>query len=83
MNLSYSICQLVCDYQLTSVGSVRQGVQQVFEIVNISGVEQIYLQYDFKVYPTPANEQLTLNLGNYKLGNIKFQIFNLSSKMIE
>jgi hypothetical protein len=82
-SVSYSIGQLVCDNQITSVGSVRQGVQQVFEIVNISGVEQINLKYDFTVYPTPANQQLTLNLGNFQLGNTKFQIFNLSGKMIE
>lgn len=83
VSVSFSNGQLVCDNQITSVGSVSQGVQKVFEIVNISGVEQMNLQYDLKVYPTPSNEQLTLNFGNYELDNIKFQIFNLSVKMME
>ena len=82
-SVSFSIGQLVFNTQIATGGSVRQGVQQAFEILNVSGIDQIKLTYNINIYPIPANDFLTLNLGNCELKNTKYQIFDMNGKMID
>ena len=59
-SVSFSIGQLVFNTQITTGGSIRQGVQQAFEILNVSGIDQIKLTYNVNIYPIPASDFLTL-----------------------
>ena len=69
---SYSIGQVAYSNNTGSNGSVSQGVQQAYTIVDVvdlvGGLATINLE--LAAYPNPTNNALTLNIGNYNNQNL-------------
>lgn len=67
----------------TSGGSLNQGVQQPYEIyilTDTDGTNSIKLFLN--VYPNPTTDVLFLDINDYPIENIKYQLFDIEGKII-
>ena len=82
---SYSIGQVVYSNNIGSNGSVSQGVQQAYTIVNVvdlvGGLTTINLE--LAAYPNPTNNALTLNIGNYNNQNLSYRLCDMQGKLLD
>ena len=81
--ISYSVGQIVYTTYTGSNGSVAQGVQQPYEISIVQGIEENSIQLELTAYPNPTTNYLTLNVGNFQLSTLSFQLYDISGKLIE
>lgn len=82
-SVAYSVGQVVYTTQTGATGSVIQGVQQPYEISIVLGIEEHQISLNMQAYPNPTSNFLTLNIGDFDLSNLNFQLFDLSGKLIE
>ena len=81
---SYSIGQLVYTTNTGTTGSVAQGVQQPFEISVVSGIEEAKdITIQCLAYPNPATDFVKLKVENYQSGNLTYQLYDISGKLLE
>ena len=82
---SYSIGQVAYSNNTGSNGSVSQGVQQVYTIVDVvdlvGGLATINLE--LAAYPNPTNNALTLNIGNYNNQNLSYRLCDMQGKLLD
>ena len=82
---SYSIGQVAYSNNTGSNGSVSQGVQQAYTIVDIvdlvGGLATINLE--LAAYPNPTNNALTLNIGNYNNQNLTYRLCDMQGKLLD
>jgi hypothetical protein len=62
---------------------VAQGVQQPYEISIVLGVEDHQISLNMKVYPNPTSDFLILNVGNFDLSTLHFELYDISGKLLE
>lgn len=79
---SYSIGQLSYSSTTGATGSVNQGVQQPFEIVTLGNDDFPEIQLTMSVYPNPTTAFVNLNIPNYALENVQYQLFDINGKQI-
>lgn len=83
-SVSYSVGQMVYTTYTGTNGSIAEGVQQPYEISVVSGIEQTKnINLTCKVYPNPTSDFLILKVENYDNGNLSYQLFNISGKLLE
>ena len=80
--VSYSIGQVVYSNTAGSNGSVSQGVQQAYEIVDAIG-EAVEINLELTAYPNPTNSALTLNIGNYNNQNLSYRLCDMQGKLLD
>lgn len=80
---AYSVGQITYTDQIGSNGTVRQGLQQAFEISTVLGIENHSINLQLAVYPNPTTNFLNLNIENNELSSLSFQLFDLNGKLIE
>lgn len=81
---SYTVGQVVYTTNTEANGSVAQGVQQAYEISVVKGIEEAKdITLECTVYPNPTTDLLTLNIENYDVKNLSYQLFNISGKLLE
>ena len=82
---SYSIGQVAYSNNTGSNGSVSQGVQQAYTIVDVvdlvGGLAAINLE--LVAYPNPTNSALTLNIGNYNNQNLTYRLCDMQGKLLD
>lgn len=81
-NVSYSIGQTDYIYATGSGGSANQGLQQPYEIFVSTGVDEKNISLDFKVYPNPTADNLTLKVTNRDTKNLKYTLYGIDGKLI-
>lgn len=82
--VSWSVGQIVYTTNIETTGSVAQGVQQAFEISDVTGIEETNDgNILVSAYPNPATDFLLLRVDNSEISNISFQLFNMSGKLVE
>ena len=81
--VAYSVGQIVYTPNTGTTGSVAQGVQQPYEISIVLGIEDNSINLGLSAYPNPTTNYLTLNVGNFKLSTLNFQLYDISGKIIE
>lgn len=85
--VSYTIGQLVYTTSIGSNGSVSHGVQQPYEISEVTGIEEakeILLQCF--ATPNPATEFIKLKVdisAKYDIKSMSFHLYDLNGKLIE
>ena len=83
-SVTYSIGQIVYTASSGTNGSVFRGVQQPYEISNVLGLDEVEeTTITLKVYPNPTAHFLNLNLGDFELLNLSFQLVDINGKLIE
>ena len=81
--VAYSVGQIVYTTNTGTTGSVAQGVQQAYEISIVLGIEDNSINLELTAYPNPTTDYLTLNVGNFELSTLNFQLFDISGKLVE
>lgn len=61
-SLSYTIGQVVYESNTTSNGQVSEGVQQPYEIYDVTGVRDVVEMKGVELYPNPARDNLTIEI---------------------
>jgi hypothetical protein len=81
---SYTIGQIFYTTNTGSNGSVAQGVQQPFEILVMSRIEQTTdIHLICKAYPNPTSNYLTLTIEDSNNLNLMYQLFDINGGLIE
>lgn len=83
-SVAYSIGQICYTAFSGTNGSVSQGVQQPYEISIVLGLDELEEPtINLKIYPNPTANMLTLNVGDFELLNLNFQLIDIHGKVIE
>lgn len=79
---SYTLGQVVYTNNPGSNGSIKQGVQQPYEISITLGVDVTEINLELLAYPNPTNNALTLNIGNYNNEKLTYQLYNIQGELL-
>ena len=81
---SYSVGQVAYQTHTGTNGSVAQGVQQPFEISVVTAIEEAKgINLSVSAYPNPTTDYLTLEVKEYELSNLHFQLYDMSGKLLQ
>mgnify|MGYP000944341169 CR=1 FL=1 len=82
-SVSYSVGQVVYTTQTGTTGSITQGVQQPYEISSLGTDNFSDIVLKWSAYPNPTVNILTLDIKNYDLSSLSYEMIDLSGKIIE
>jgi hypothetical protein len=81
---SYSVGQMVYTNNTDTNGSVSQGVQQIYTISVVSGLEdELAANILLTVSPNPTSDFLNLLFEDFKIEEMNYQLFDLQGKLLE
>jgi len=81
---SYSVGQVVYTTNTGANGSVAQGVQQPFEISVVTAIEEAKgINLSISAYPNPTTDYLTLEVKEFELSNLRFQLYDMNGKLLQ
>ncbi|MDP3462260.1 MAG: T9SS type A sorting domain-containing protein [Bacteroidales bacterium] len=81
---SYSIGQVVYTTNAGTNGSATHGVQQPYEISVITAIEEAKnINLSVSAYPNPTTDYLTLEVNDFELSNIHFQLYDMIGKLLQ
>ena len=82
--VSYTLGQIVYTTNTGTNGSAAQGVQQSYEISEVTGIEEaLGISLEMVVYPNPATDFIKLNIKNYEVQNLRYQLYNTNGSLIK
>jgi len=82
--VAYSVGQVVYTTNTGANGSVAQGVQQPFEISVVLAIEEAQgINLSVSAYPNPTTDYLTLEVNEFELSNLNFQLYDISGKLLQ
>jgi hypothetical protein len=83
-SVSYSIGLVLYQTNISSGGSVTQGVQHPYEIYVYTAIEQADdINLSLSTYPNPATNYLMLEVNDYDKSNLMYQLYDAQGKMIQ
>ena len=83
-NVSLTIGQIVYSTISGTNGSIIQGVQQPFEISEVTGIEEANgISLEFTVYPNPVTTDIMLRIEDYDVENLRYQLYDINGKALE
>lgn len=83
-NVSYSVGQVLFTTDVGADGSVVKGVQQVYEISEITGIDQLKdISLHSKVYPNPVSDYLTLSINDLPAQALEYKLYRFDGLLIE
>lgn len=82
-SVAYSIGQIVYTTNLSTGGSVAQGVQQPYEIYIVAGIENTAVNVVMAVYPNPTTDLLQLEVTGEISQDLTFQLTDMAGQIIE
>ena len=81
---SYSVGQVVYTTNTGTNGLAVQGVQQPYEISIATAIERAKdINLLVTAYPNPTNDFLTLDVTNFELSNLHFQLYDVNGKLLQ
>ena len=83
--VSYTIGQIDCQTNSGSNGTVTEGVQQPYEIFEVSVSDYEGIAFDCLIYPNPTNDALHLRIADYEqlgFSGFHFSVFDLTGKLL-
>jgi hypothetical protein len=82
--VSYTVGQVAYSTYTSSSGTVTQGVQQPYEILVATGIEEASgISLEFSIYPNPTSDFLKLVVESYKLENLSFQLYDANGSLLQ
>jgi hypothetical protein len=82
-NVSYTIGQVSYITNTSSSGTVAQGVQQPYEILVVTGLEEAKdIILELFVYPNPVSDILKLKVESYSLENLSYQLYDANGNLL-
>jgi hypothetical protein len=80
---SYSVGQVVYTTHTGTSGSVAEGVQQPYEISVVTAIEEAKgINLSVSAYPNPTTDYLTLEVKEFDLSNLSFQLYDMNGKLL-
>lgn len=79
--VSYSIGQVVYNFNAGNAGSVAQGVQHSFEILPV-GITEKSLNISLTIFPNPTAENLILQANNCSNEKLLYQLLDIKGKQL-
>jgi hypothetical protein len=63
---------------------LAQGVQQSFEISEVIGIEEVKnINILVTIYPNPTNDYLTLNVKDFEISTLSYQLYDIDGKLLK
>jgi len=83
-SVSYSVGQIDYAVNTNSSGAVSQGVQQIFAISVVTGIEETRaISLSCSVYPNPTTELLSLSIEITDSSDLFYQLYDISGRLLE
>ena len=83
-SVSYSVGQVVYTTNNGTNGSVVEGVQQPYEILVVTAIKEAKdINLSVSAYPNPTTDYLTLEVKEFELANLSFQLYNITGKLLQ
>jgi len=83
-NVSYTVGQVLYNTYTGPSNSEAQGVQQPYEISIVVGIEVPQgIQLHCKVFPNPSTSYLQLEIENYDMKDLQYQLFDITGKLLQ
>jgi hypothetical protein len=86
-SVSYSVGQVVYTAITSSAGTVTQGVQQPYEILEVTGIDNAkFINLKVTAYPNPTTDFLMLQVDEayWDLGQaMKYHLFDMNGKLLD
>ncbi|MES2286875.1 MAG: T9SS type A sorting domain-containing protein [Bacteroidota bacterium] len=82
-SVSYSIGQIDYETATGTGGNITEGLQQPYEIMILSGIEENDINLTFSLFPNPTSDFVVLSVQNANTVNMTYAIFNIEGKLIE
>jgi len=83
-SVSYSVGQVVYQTHTGTSGSVAEGVQQPYEISEVTGIEKARgINLSVSAYPNPTDDFLTLTVENTELSDLSYQLYDMQGKLLQ
>lgn len=79
---AYSIGQIVYTSNTSSTGTISQGVQQAYEIYEVSLID-VEQAVSVQVYPNPTSQFITLDFHDSFLSTYTVQLTDIQGKLIQ
>lgn len=79
---SYTVGQVAYTYSNDGNYSISDGVQQAYEVSQISGIQDHKIELSVTTYPNPTTDFLTLSFQELPAGEISFDLLDASGKLI-
>jgi hypothetical protein len=79
---SYSMGQTLYTTLFGATGTASQGVQQPFEIMVLTGIENKTISLECSVYPNPTHDFLRLRIDNAAADQLSFMLYDLNGKQL-
>jgi hypothetical protein len=80
-SIAYSLGQVVYTTNTSAFGKVSQGVQQAYDIFTV-GINETDLNVSLSVFPNPSSDYLTLQVNDFELSNLNYQLFDIQGKLL-
>jgi len=81
---SYSVGQVAYTQQSSSSGNVSAGVQQAYEITVANSIASaLSKSIDCKAYPNPTSDYLALEVEDFTLSTLHFQLYDMNGKFLQ
>ncbi|NLK81471.1 MAG: T9SS type A sorting domain-containing protein [Bacteroidales bacterium] len=82
--ISYSVGQVFYTSNTGTTGSTTQGVQQVYEILEETALEKTKgINLSVSAYPNPTTNYLTLEIKDFDISNLHFQLYDINGKLLQ
>lgn len=83
-SVSYSIGQMVYNSNAEANFSLTQGVQQPYEIMTVTGIEDTKgINLWATAYPNPTSDYLTLSIEESDISNISYQLYDMNGRLLQ
>jgi hypothetical protein len=81
---SYTVGQVSYVTYIGTNGSVAQGVQQAYEVSDVTGIEDIFgIDLGLNIYPNPTTDYLTLKVDLYEGNDLTYTLYDINGKILE
>lgn len=80
---SYSVGQIAYTTITGAGGWINQGVQQPYEFFTLGNDDFPEIQLTMTVYPNPTTSLIKLNIQNYGLENLNYELFDINGRQIQ
>lgn len=82
-SVTFSIGQVVNNYESNPTHSINQGVQQPFEISVLNVNSPIAPAISLSAYPNPTQDILTLETTNFEVNNFQYHLIGLNGTVLQ
>ncbi len=81
--VTYTVGQMAYKVQTGAQTSLTEGVQQPYEISEVSGIEtSANIHLNFTSYPNPVDDYVTVEIQNYPFNHLHFIIYDSNGKLL-